>query len=239
LISTVGIIPARGGSKGIPNKNLRLLCGKPLIAHTISSALDSNLDRVLVFTDSEEIQEVSISYGAEAPILRPAETATDRAHMFLIYKFAIEYLHSKNQLPHSFCALLPTSPLRTTQTINDTIEKIQTGFYDWVFSINEMEHHPYRAMTMKGPNLLEPFHKIESKTLWANRQELPKVYRFNGGTMCGLSKHALENTEYNIDGLNSYGTKVGFVEMSQLESLDIDSEIDLQIVSSFMDRKDT
>jgi CMP-N-acetylneuraminic acid synthetase len=57
--------------------------------------------------------------------------------------------------------------------------------------------------------------------------------------MCGLSKHALENTEYNIDGLNSYGTKVGFVEMSQLESLDIDSEIDLQIVSNFMYRKDT
>jgi CMP-N,N'-diacetyllegionaminic acid synthase len=151
----------------------------------------------------------------------------------------LEYLHSKNQLPHSFCALLPTSPLRTTQTINDTIEKIQTGFYDWVFSINEMEHHPYRAMAIEDSNLLKPFHKIESKTLWANRQELPKVYRFNGGTMCGLSKHALENTEYNIDGLNSYGTKVGFVEMSQLESLDIDSEIDLQIVSNFMYRKDT
>lgn len=237
MVETVAIIPARGGSKGIINKNLRLVNGLPLIAHSIQIAKLSNFSRVLVFTDSEEIKDTAIDFGAEAPVLRPVETATDNAHMFLTYKFAIEYLQSRNELPHSFCALLPTTPLRRIETINETIAKIQSGKYDWVFSINEMEHHPFRAMTIDQAGYLKPFNAIDATTLWANRQELPKAFRFNGGTICGLAEHALSNDEYNIDGLGTFDTRVGFVVMSQEEATDIDSELDLEIVEKLMERR--
>lgn len=234
MLETVAIIPARGGSKGVPNKNLKELDGIPLIAHSINVAKKSNFSRVLVFSDSPEIQRVAIKFGAESPVLRPSNTATDTAHMFLIYKFAMEFLQSRNETPHSFCALLPTTPLRSIGTVNETIQKIQSGNFDWVFSINEMEHHPYRAMKIEGDTLLEPFHKIDAQTLWSNRQELPKVYRFNGGTMCGLAEHVLLNSEYNIDGKGTFGTKVGFVMMSQEESLDIDSELDFELIEQVL-----
>jgi CMP-N-acetylneuraminic acid synthetase len=237
MASTVGLIPARGGSKGIVNKNLRLLDGVPLIAHAIRAGLASNLDRVIVMTDSLEIQEVALSYGAEAPILRPANTATDTAHMFMVYKFAMEYLDSKNELPHSFCALLPTTPLRKVSQINESILKIQSGNFDWVFTVNEIEHHHYRAMEIVQDQRIVPFHKIDAHTLWSNRQELPRVVRFNGGTMCGLAKHALMNQEYNIDGLNTFQTKVGYVDMSQEDAYDIDTEFDLEIVSTILKRR--
>ena len=209
MASTVGLIPARGGSKGIANKNLRLLDGVPLIAHAIKAGLESNLDRVIVMTDSLEIQQVALNYGAECPVLRPEDTATDNAHMFLVYKFAMEFLKSRNELPHSFCALLPTTPLRKVSQINETVEKIQSGNFDWVFTVNEIEHHPYRAMQVVKNETIIPFHQIDAHTLWSNRQELPRVVRFNGGTMCGLAKHALMHQEYNIDGLNTFEKRVG------------------------------
>ena len=237
MASTVGLIPARGGSKGIVNKNLRLLDGVPLIAHAIKAGLESNLDRVIVMTDSLEIQQVALNYGAECPVLRPEDTATDTAHMFLVYKFAMEFLKSRNELPHSFCALLPTTPLRKVSQINETVEKIQSGNFDWVFTVNEIEHHPYRAMQVVKNETIIPFNQIDAHTLWSNRQELPRVVRFNGGTMCGLAKHALMNQEYNIDGLNTFQTRVGYVDISQEDAYDIDTEFDLEIVSSILKRR--
>jgi len=237
VLSTVGIIPARGGSKGVVNKNLREINGIPLIAHTIIAAQKSIVDRVLVLTDSPAIQSVAREFGAECPILRPKETATDSAHMFLVYKFAMEYLQNRNETPHSFCAMLPTTPLRTVEQINTSVLKIQTGDFDWVFTVNEMEHHPYRAMKVLNSDYIAPFHEINSKTMWANRQELPRVVRFNGGTICGLAKHALQNNEYNIDGLSTYNSKVGFVEISQEEAYDIDSEFDIGVVENYLANK--
>ena len=235
--STVGLIPARGGSKGLLNKNLRNLDGIPLIAHSIKAAIKSDLERVIVLTDSVEIQKVALKFGAECPILRPESTATDSAHMFLVYKFAMQYLEAQNELPHSFCALLPTTPLRRVEQINETVEKIQSGRFDWVFTVNEMEHHPYRAMQIVESELLVPFNELDSHTLWSNRQELPSVVRFNGGTMCGLSRHALENSEYNIDGKKTFNTKVGYVAISQEDAYDIDTEFDLEIVSGLLARR--
>ncbi len=237
MLSTVGLIPARGGSKGVINKNLREVNGIPLIAHTIIAAEKSIIERVLVLTDSPAIQKVAVEFGAECPILRPKETATDSAHMFLVYKFAMKYLQSRNATPHSFCAMLPTTPLRTVDQINNSVLKIQTGEFDWVFTVNEMEHHPYRAMKVLDSHHITPFHGVDAKIMWANRQELPRVVRFNGGTICGLAEHALNNDEYNIDGLNSYNTKVGFVEVSQEEAYDIDSEFDISVVENYLARR--
>ena len=237
MVSTVGLIPARGGSKGLINKNLKFIDGIPLIAHSIRAGLQSNLDRVIVMTDSLEIQRVALEYGAECPVLRPEATATDSAHMFMVYKFAMKFLEARNELPHSFCALLPTTPLRRVSQINESVEKIQSGKFDWVFTVNEMEHHPYRAMKVENGDRLVPFHQVDAHTLWSNRQELPNVVRFNGGTMCGLAQHALFNKEYNIDGLNTFQSQVGYVYMSQEDAYDIDTEFDLEIVSSILKRR--
>ncbi len=233
-MKSLGLIPARGGSKGIKKKNIQKINGKPLIAYTIEQALKSNLDRVIVATDDNEIIKVAKKYGAECPFKRPKNISGSNSHAFQIYKYTLEWLKkNENYVPDVMCVMLCTTPFRRIQTINSCLKKIKSKKYDWVFTVNEMEHHPYRSMVKKN-NFIKPLFNIPNHKIWVNRQELPEIFRFNGGVFASLSKNIFQNNEYNIDNLKYKKIKVGYEIMSKKESLDIDDPIDLDFVRFLM-----
>jgi N-acylneuraminate cytidylyltransferase/CMP-N,N'-diacetyllegionaminic acid synthase len=143
----LGLIPARGGSTGLPGKNIRPLHGVPLIGHTILEAKKSKyISRLVVATDSKEIAEVAKDCGAEVPFERPAEISNSTSHAFEVFKYTIDWLkQNENYRPDILCTMLCTTPFRTASDIDDCLYKMIEDDFDWCFTINEIEHHPYRA----------------------------------------------------------------------------------------------
>ena len=230
----LGLIPARGGSKGIKNKNIQIINGKPLIAYTIEQALKSNINRVIVASDDENIIKIAKKYGAECPFVRPKKISGSNSHAFEIYKYTINWLKkNENYVPDILCVMLCTTPFRKVSSINSSLKKLRTKKFDWVFSINEMEHHPYRAM-VKKKKLIKSFFNIPNKKIWLNRQELPEIYRFNGGIFATFIENILKHKEYNIDNIKFKNTRVGYEIMTKKEALDIDDPIDLEFVRYLM-----
>lgn len=156
----IGIIPARGGSKGLPGKNIKELCGKPLIAWTIETALRSKyLDEVMVSTDDEPIMKIAKNYNANVPFLRPKELAEDETPMFTVIEHTIKFY--KNTLKKEFDYIVhlePTSPLRENDDIDNMIDKIINSEerFDAIISIGEIQEHP--SIVKKTVNeRIEPF----------------------------------------------------------------------------------
>jgi len=173
-MKVLGLIPARGGSKGIPRKNIKAMAGKPLIAWTIETALKSRLlASVVVSTDDQEIGEVARSYGAQTPFMRPAELARDDS------PGVDPVLHALETLPEFDAVLLmqPTSPLRTVDDIDGCIrlaERVEAGC---VVSVSEPSQHPYWMYRLDPEQHLQPFVAAKHVTC---RQDLPPVYAANG-----------------------------------------------------------
>lgn len=172
--SILGLIPARGGSKGIPRKNIKLIAGKPLIAWTIEAALRSGmLSAVVVTTDDEEIAEVARRHGAQVPFMRPAELAQDGT------PGVDPVLHALDMLPSHDTVLLlqPTSPLRTTADINDCIEQARRLKAPCMVSVSEAQQHPYWMYRLDAEQRLRTLLDVPHVT---RRQDLPPVYAANG-----------------------------------------------------------
>lgn len=235
----LALIPARGGSKGLPGKNIRPLNNKPLIAHSIEEALKSKLiTRVIVATDSEEIAEVARSYGAETPFVRPQEVSTDTSHAFAIYKYSAQWLLKKEGYKSDIqCNMLGTTPLRNSKDIDAAMELMIESNCDWCFSVNEMEHHPYRAMKLIDNTRMNAWFDIPRETLWSNRQELPYALRFNGGIMAGKTDHILNFDEYNIDNLEFKDIDVRYLKMPMNRSYDIDTIEDFEFIEYLMQKR--
>lgn len=224
----VAIVPARGGSQGIKDKNLQKISGKSLVAKTVEDAKVAGFEEIYILSDSEAIRAEGKDNGAIDTIKRPIEVSGSLTHMFQVYKWFFETLvEQKRDLPDYFCTLLPTTPFRSVETISEARKSLNSNKYDWVLSVNEYEHHPYRAMKLDGDGLISPQFDIEQSVIWSNRQELPTMYRFNGGIIAGKVRHVLENTEYNI-GYNT-NLKIKPIFMSKEESVDIDDPIDLEL----------
>jgi len=230
------LIPARGGSKGIPRKNIKNLNGTPLIAYSINCALNSKVfEEVFVSTDDQEIADVAVKFGAKVPYLRNKSLGGDLTHMFKVYK---EFVSEMNYLSNDdvLMILLPTNPLREISDIylvRDEFEKIPSP--EWVFTCNEMEHNPYRAVRIdENTSDLEPFFPIDNQLMWSNRQELPKAYRFNGAIISGKIGSIRENEEYPIDSFKYMHTLVKGVISSELSALDIDSMNDFNFINSIL-----
>jgi len=171
----IAVIPARGGSKGIPRKNIIDVAGKPLIAYTIETALASRyLDRVIVSTDDVEIAKVSKQYGAEVPFLRPAHLATDEAKTI---DTVIDTLERIEQSYDYVVLLQPTQPLRTVQQIDDAIQQVVEQNQSSLVSVEEVTDHPilYRTMTTEG-KLLPLLHQNST----VRRQDFEPYYKVNG-----------------------------------------------------------
>jgi len=215
----VAIIPARGGSKGIPRKNIQEIAGKPLLAYTIEAAFKSKyINRVIVSTDSPEIAKIAKSYGAEVPFLRPPELAKDDTPGIVVVQHAVRYLETVEGYPVDIVVILqPTSPLRKTKYIDAAIKKLIESGADSVVSVCEVKHHPFWSFIMKNDKLY-PF--IEKGLTITRRQLLPKVYSANGAVYA-VKKDVLfkENSVFGKD------TRA--IVMPREESVDIDDYFDL------------
>src|SRR3989338_3476377 len=176
------LIPARGGSKGPLGKNLRILCGRPLICHSIETALKSDLiDRVIVSTDSREIAEISKEAGAEVPFLRPAHLAEDLTTDLPVVQHCLDWCKYEDRyVPEFIVFLRPTGPLRTVEETEKAINILGADFEaDSIRSVIEPQGSPYKMFESRG-KFLAPFIKQfkGAKEFYAGpRQALPKVFQ--------------------------------------------------------------
>lgn len=181
-MKTVGIIPARGGSKGIIKKNLRSFCGKPLLAWTIISALKSNLDRVIVSTDNLEIARVAKKYGAEA-IMRPSELAIDSIGIEPTLKHVYEWLIKNESYKADGIALLhSTNPFRQTFHINKALNLFKKSGADSVVAVNQTpaNHTPYWTLVRSPHGKVTLWGNVPLKRILTRRQDFPlKCYARN------------------------------------------------------------
>ena len=176
-LKTIAVIPARSGSKGLPGKNLKILLGKPLIAWTIESALSSkNIDLVIVSTDSKEIAEVSLNYGAKVPFMRPMKLATDTASSFSVVEHAIKFYADK-KINFDLIALLePTSPIRENGDIDNMINALSECYEDKdaIVSLGEVGTHPAFLKKINNDNFIIPYNVNDFNN--SRRQDQSKVY---------------------------------------------------------------
>lgn len=178
-MSNIAIIPARSGSKGLKDKNIKELAGKPLISYTINAAKESGIfDCIHVSTDSIKYAEIAKQYGADVPFLRNKELADDNASTWDVVSNIIEKYESNNQKFDMVTVLQPTSPLRTKEHIKEAVELFYERKADVVVSVCEMEHSPIWSNTIDQTLSMKNF--IEEEYIGKNRQQLPVYYRING-----------------------------------------------------------
>ena len=220
--SVVGIIPARGGSKGIPKKNICLLAGKPLLVYSIEAALNSKaLSKVLVTTDSEEIAAIASSYEVEI-VRRPKELAGDDVLTLPVLKHALQQIEGE-LIPDKVVTLQPTSPLRLAKHIDDAVNLLSSD-WDAVISVSDVEQTPYKMYQLEGEKL-HPFVAGSQKEM--PRQQLPKVYRDCGSVYV---------TWYDVlVGMNSiWGENFRSYYIEREFAIDIDNRMDLKFAEILM-----
>ena len=178
------IIPARGGSKSVPKKNIKLLKGFPLIAYSIAAAkLSKKIDRVIVSTDSPEISEIALKYGAEVPFMRPEEYAQDKSPDFDFIKHSIDWFENHEiEQPDLFVHLRPTTPLRDPVLIDKAIESLITNNNTTALrSVHEQSQPPQKMFGIENGFLTGLFpHETRPEYYNLPRQAFPKIYNPNG-----------------------------------------------------------
>ena len=227
-MNIIGIIPARGDSKGILHKNIKLLAGKPLIAYTIEAALKSKfLDRVIVSTDSKKIAKIAKEYGTEVPFLRPERLAKDATPIISVLKHAVRWLEKKeNYSTDIVVTLQPTSPLRQTTDINRAVKKIIETGADSVVSVCQAKDNPYWMMMVRKDRIF-PF--MDSNKHYSRRQALPRLYMLNGAVY--VTRIETLTKESKILSNNSRA-----IIMEQKNSLDIDDEMDFKLAELILNK---
>lgn len=218
----LAIIPARGGSKRLPRKNVLDLCGKPLIAWSIEAGLNSKyIDKVVVTSDDDEILEVSKKFGAET-INRPDELASDTATTFDAIKHTIDNLEKYDYI----VLLQPTSPLRNKKHIDEAIELLEEKNADAIIGVCEMDHSPLWSNTLDESLSMKGF--LRDEVLNKRSQDLDKFYRINGAIyICKTDKLLEEKSFFLKDNIFAY-------VMDRKSSVDIDEQIDFKFAKIFM-----
>ena len=220
------LIPARGGSKRLPRKNIKLLVDKPLIAWSIEVAKACKyVDRVIVSTDDEEIKRISEQYGAEVPFLRPEYLSNDHASSFDVIKHAIDFLtlSRSNEL---IVLLQPTSPLRLASEIDAALEFFVQKNAKGVVSISETEHSPMWSNTLPEDGCMSDF--IRPEVQGKRSQDLPKFFRLNGSIYIYETLSLLEQSKIFFNE-NVYG-----FQTSLETAVDIDTGLDFSIAETIM-----
>lgn len=221
----LAIIPARGGSKRLPGKNMLPLAGKPLIAWTIEAAKKSKyIKTVCVSTDCEELKEIALKWGAEVPFIRPTELATDTANSVDVALHALEWYEKKKVSYDTVILLQPTSPLRDFGDINKAIEMFIRKNANSVTSVCETDHSPLWANTLPNDLSMDGFIRDEVKNV--RSQDLPKYYRLNGGIYIIRTVKLKEDKAF-IATTDSFA----FI-MGKIHSIDIDTKLDFMIAES-------
>ncbi|MCL2365884.1 MAG: acylneuraminate cytidylyltransferase family protein [Oscillospiraceae bacterium] len=220
------IIPARGGSKRLPGKNIKDLCGKPLIAYTIDAAKGSKLiERIIVSTDSKEIADIALFYGAEVPFLRPSELSSDKARSIDVIFYTVDRLNQDYGYGIDELILLqPTSPLRTSQDINNAIDVYTANNAEAVISVTESEHPPDWYKTINEKGILKNYFDGSATP---NRQEYSKAYLPNGAIYIFNYHFLKKQSDY-------YSEKTYPYVMSAESSVDIDTALDFMLAETIL-----
>lgn len=213
------IIPARGGSKGVPGKNIKKLGGKPLIYYTIEAAREVfNDQEIIVTTDDEKIKKTAERTGLHVPFLRPEELATDEVGTYDVLLHALKFVESTGYFPDTMILLQPTSPFRTSQHIREALA-LYNPQLDMVVSVKETKSNPYYTLfeeTKEG-------YLVKSKNgNYLTRQECPKVWEYNGAIYL-INVSSLKKTH-----INKFRQVKKFV-MEEIASHDIDTVLDWKI----------
>ncbi len=231
-MKTVAFIFARGGSKGLPGKNLRLLCGKPLIAYSIEQALQVHrIDRVIVSTDSQEIASTSLEFGAEVPFVRPSELASDDAPEWFSWKHGLEYLKTTSGgLPDAMVSLPATAPLRLPEDIEKCLDEFQSSTPDVVVTVTPSQRNPY--FNMVKDNLDGSVSLVNSSPeVIHTRQNAPRL--FDMTTVCYVA-----NPEFILRNDSIFEGLVRKVIVPIERAIDIDTLLDFEI-AEFLLKKNT
>lgn len=226
-MKNIAIIPARSGSKGLKDKNIKLLNGKHLLAYSIEAALTANIfDEVMVSTDSEMYAEIAREYGAEVPFLRTAELSGDTAGSWDVVKQVLRRYMENGKEFDTICLLQPTSPLRTAEDILEAYRFMNEKNAEAVTSVCEVDHSPLWTMTLPADCSLKEYNATCQGN--APRQQLATYYRFNGAIYIRKIRYVdgeielLEDDEY------------AFI-MEPKKSVDIDTELDFIIAEKVME----
>nr|WP_231701885.1 acylneuraminate cytidylyltransferase family protein [Crassaminicella thermophila] len=221
--SIIAIIPARGGSKGIKNKNIKYLIDKPLISYTIEAAKKSKyIDRIVVTTDDIEIKKVSEQFGVEVPFIRPKELAQDDTPGIEPIIHAVKWLEDNEGYRADYVInLQPTSPLRTSEDIDQAVEKLLNSNSISLVSVCESSEHPYWMKKIEN-GIMQSFLEVDIKNKNYRRQDLPKVYSLNGAIYMSTTENLVSNKSFYSENTLPY-------IMPKERSIDIDDMIDFKL----------
>ena len=223
-----GLITARGGSKGIPHKNIYPLNGKPLIAYTIEAALKSKyVDRLIVSTDDKKIAEVSKNFNAEVPFIRPDSLSGDLASSASVIEHAITYFANENKSPDLIILLQPTSPLRETYDIDDALETFIKSDAESLISVCKTEQSPYWFKKFNNEGFISDF--IPQPSTYIRRQDTPDLYILNGAIY-------ILNTKSFLSSKIILGDKSLPYIMPKERSVDIDTMLDIDFAEFLLKR---
>ncbi|KAA9406607.1 cytidylyltransferase domain-containing protein [Haloarcula sp. KBTZ06] len=227
------VIPARGGSKRIPKKNIKEVAGKPLIAHTVEQANEATtIDRVIVSTDDEEIASVAREYGGEIPFIRPARLATDETPGPPVIQHALNWIEKQQEPPTVVVKLQATSPLRRVDDIDQAVRKLQNDeAAKSVISVTEFEQPPFWAVEPDDDGYLHTY--FDRDVLWTDdiprSQDLPALRCPNGAIFAARRNAFIKHESFYTDATVPF-------EMPRDRSIDIDEPIDLEIVRTLAEK---
>ncbi|MDQ6674788.1 MAG: acylneuraminate cytidylyltransferase family protein [Chloroflexota bacterium] len=231
----LAVVPARGGSKGIPRKNLQLLGGKPLVAHAVEAGLAAGLvDRVLCTTDDAQIAEVARAAGAEVPFSRPAELAQDGSEDWPVFMHVLAWLDEKQGWrPDLIVNLRPTSPLRTPTHVDGAIRLLLDTGADSVKAVCLARQHPHKMWLRQPDGAIEPYLTTPlrlSRGPDVPRAELEDVYWQNGVV-------DVTRREIILEQKVMIGRRVAGLVTHAVDSIDIDTPLDLALAELVLSRR--
>jgi CMP-N,N'-diacetyllegionaminic acid synthase len=225
----VAVVPARGGSKTIPDKNLRELGGKPLVAWPVEVAgATEAVDRTLLTTDSDDIADAAREYGAEV-VDRPADLAGDDALVIDALRHVREQLRAEDDTPTYMVMLEPTCPFRTAGDVTECLELLARGPYDSVATFTRAAVNPHRTWRIDDGR---PEQMVPGTDPWLPRQQLPEAYELNGGVYA-FALDALPSEGHTL----LFGT-AGAVTMPPERSVDVDTPLDLELARTVLEELD-
>ena len=231
-MNVIAFIFARGGSKGLPGKNIRLLDGKPLIAWSIEQAFAvKQIKRVIVSTDCEEIADVAREYGAETPFIRPAALAQDDSPEWLSWQHALEYVRQQSgSLPEVMVSVPATAPLRLPLDIENCLESYEKGDADMVVTVTDAHRNPYFNMVKSCEDGLVELVNTPKLSI-SRRQDSPAVYDMT--TVCYVA-----NAQFIMRNNSTFEGRVKAVHVPLERAIDIDTLLDFKIAELLLNQRE-
>ena len=223
----VAIIPARGGSKRIPGKNIKKLSGKPLIAWSIKAGLESKyVDDVIVSTDDLEIAKISVKYGADVPFIRPDSLSTDFAKSVNVLQHAIDFLNKSGSNYDYLVLLQPTSPLRNAKHIDEAMALLAKKNADAVIGVCKVHDNPLWSNIIPEDLSISSF--LNSDVIGKRSQDVDDYYKVNGAIyICNIDRFIREKTLFIREKIFAY-------KMTREDSIDIDNNIDFELAKIYL-----